>query len=226
LSALVRSRGNGSGVVVGRERFGTMPYVLAGLANAPHVRVVGESALTADALPPEASWVVTVGDYVPELAYQSAVAGEHLTLYLRGRGGRPAVVPGGDGAVLDGRLEVSLAEGRPGADLLGFHPREAWGAWTAVPVASVVLERPLQGRYRVSLRAGTTAEHVETPLRIRLGEREYLVPLGVVQADHALEVEAPVPVDRLELHMPTASGAPWERRLGVAVGSLTLTRLP
>jgi phosphoglycerol transferase len=225
-SALVRSRGVGSGVVVGRDRYGTMSYVLAGLANAPHVRVVEASALTADVLPPEASWVVTVGDYSPALAYQSAVAGEHLTLYLRGRGGRPAVVPGGDGAVLDGRLEVSLAEGRPGADLLGFHPREAWGAWTAVPVASVVLERPLQGRYRVSLRAGTTAEHVETPLRIRLGEREYLVPLGVVQADHALEVEAPVPVDRLELHMPTASGAPWERRLGVAVGSLTLTRLP
>jgi hypothetical protein len=68
-----------------------MAYSLAGLANAPHVRVVDGPAITAADLPPEASWVVTVDRYVPEFAYEAAVEGEALTLYLLRAGGAPAI---------------------------------------------------------------------------------------------------------------------------------------
>lgn len=90
-STLVRERGLGSGAIVGRERYGTMAYSLAGLANAPHVRVLDGGTITAADLPPEASWVVAVDRYVPEFAYEAAVEGEVLTLYLLARGGPPAI---------------------------------------------------------------------------------------------------------------------------------------
>jgi hypothetical protein len=81
LSKLVGS-GMGRGVYISNERYGSMSYVLYGLASAPKVLVkqLGDTIMESDVEGYE--WVLLGGNFVPRFNYSSEISIERFNLYM------------------------------------------------------------------------------------------------------------------------------------------------
>ncbi len=223
LGTIINTQQPGKGVVVADERYGRASYLLFNLANAPRVLIRKPgSAVTPDDVA-GADWVLFGNQFAPEFAYAKSIAFNGLTLFplnlqLRlEQQEKKVLMPGR-------QIKVSLGASGGAAQLNGFNAREEWGAWTARPLADIELPFKVQGRVQLDLFGWSLAENLGKPLKLSIGDATVRVVLSGSAAHHLLTLQVRQPADRIVLQAPTVRPANSSREMGVAIGSIAVSR--
>ncbi len=224
VAAMVGADQFGKGLVVSDNRYGDMSTLLFGLANGPRVLVKAPGTVITAADAEGASWILVGNRYRPEFDAAQSVALGPLRFFPRESAAafsqqeKRLLAVGASGT-------ASLASGRLAADrLTGFNEQEGWGAWTSGPQAEVELPFRIQGEVTVRMFGWVLPENLGTPVTMRIGGASVVVPVTDHGSTVDVRMHVDVATDRIAFESASFDVAP-NRRLGLAVGSLSLTRV-
>jgi hypothetical protein len=216
----------GEGVIVANDRYEFVaPFVFS--LRAPQwvlVRPTGAHLTEAD-LPANAVWVAAINDYVPDFRYQYSLKFEHTSLYVLNQSAPSMHEP--EKLVWRGTepIHLSFAGGKDAKTLMGFHPSEDWGAWSATDVATITLPKRVTGDIVLKINAGTLPQNVERPLRIEIGDAHAELLLKTDVLTYELRLAPDWPTDTIRLDMPALRPLNGDSRsLGVALSWIEISR--
>jgi hypothetical protein len=214
----------GSGVVVTRQRWAEITYLLAALDSLQHVMLVdGQKPIRTTDLPGNVSWVV-VEPGIDDVMFAGAAElhfGRHRLFLLRDDVPWPIT---GQKAVWKGEpMSIALAELPIGAHLEGFNAPEPWGAWTGnKDSAAVSLPVGVSGPVVVRF-FGWLPDPNGGDVEVSLGDASSTVHVGGTGADHEVRLDVPAQSDRLYFKAPMILND-GGRPLGVAISRVTLEK--
>ena len=214
------------GIVVGSDRYGPMAYFLFNLGSSARVLVRDTGSVLTDAdIPAGTRWVLLT-DWYQTAFRATASMRTPAVAFIRVDAGEPSIhesVSFWSGS----SLQYPFASGGNVGMLEGFNPPEAFGAWSAVCGAKIVLPVLVEGAVTVSLDAWTIPGNLSHKLVLRFGDSRAEVPLAatrsVTQVDFDLKTSAR---EIVLVGLVPKREHPWTPPLGVAVAGIELRRRP
>jgi hypothetical protein len=214
----------GSGVIITRQRWSEITYLLAALDSLQHVMVVdGRSPIRMTDLPESVSWAV-VEPGIGDVAFAGAAQlqfGRHRLFLLGDNVPWPVL---GEKIQWKGEaINISLAKLPRGGHLEGFNTPEPWGAWSSSKnLAAVNLPVKVSGPVTIRF-FGWLPDPNGGNVEVSLGDASSTVQLGGAGSDHEVRLDVHAESDRLYFRVPTIS-SDGGRRLGVAIARVTVEK--
>jgi len=210
------------GLVVGSQRSGGLPYVLYGLSGQARVAVrAPQSTISEGDLMSDCEWVLCAGLFNPRFSYQSLLQTEHLNLFLLRVGQGSPLTRDLQLVSQPIRLDMSNRE----VSSFGFNSPEPWGSWSCLAEPFIQLPADVRGALRVTLRVWTETENAGQPLQITIGKEKHSVALTAGPADYTLDFSNVELTSHLNFSFPVVQKHEWDRPLGFALVTVTLTPL-
>ena len=214
------------GLVVGSERYGSMSYFLFNLGSSARVLVRDTGSVLTDAdIPAGTQWVLLTDWYRPAFRATTSLSIPQVA-FIRVDAGEPAIhesVSSWSGA----SLQYAFAAGGNIGMLEGFNPPEAFGAWSAVCGAKIVLPVLVEGPVTMSLDAWTIPSNLSQKLVVRFGDSRAEIPLAATRSVAQVDFDLKTPAREIFLvGLVPKREYPWTPPLGVAVAGIDLHRRP
>jgi hypothetical protein len=225
ISSLLRDQRAGGGVFISDGRYGSMSYVLYGLANAPKVIVRPEMEEISQTDVQGYDWVLVGKQYAQNFYYSSKLVMDGFTLYLI------------DSKISSQEYKKELL--RPGNEIIlplgtarnvglrlhGYNAQEEWGAATAQATSSVELPFLIKGAVHLRVFGWVPRENPSRKLGLYAGGASTNLILGEVPAEHEVTIQLNHPSDSIELEIPTIHQANESRDVGAAIGYIKVEAL-
>ncbi len=211
------------GVFISDERYGSMSYVLYGLATAPKVIVRAPKNEVNEADVHGYDWVLMGKKYVPKFFYTSEIEFDRFKLYLINS--KIVTHEREKELLLYGKeTSLSLAGGIQSSRLRldGFNVREEWGAITSESRARLELPFLINGTIRIRVFGWIPQENPVRSLLLSAGG----VATDILMQDTAKEYEVTMkmtqPTDSITLEIPVIHPPNSHRDMGVAIGYIKI----